>query len=527
MNTKLLSGVLSAFLFTCSGTMVLAQKNGERRVRIEITRNENGNESHVTREFDLNDGQQLADALRELGVMDELNVIGDDENLVLDLRRMRDGGLLNDMSMALRMADPDAVAQPRAYLGVYYGNWNESCDKEARKKDPPVKEGACITAVESGTPAEQAGLKEGDVIVAMDDRVITSGAGLLDAIRAHDPGDNVKLIYYRGKEKRSTTVALAARDNGPDVMSWNWHTDSAAYERAMEAFGRAMQDMALDSEARFGGAFLGVVGEDLPNNGGVHVTSVSDSSAAQRMGLKEGDAITAINGDKIDNFEDLIDHLADAQPGSKATVDVLRDGRAIVLNGELGERTGAFPMYGGPSGAPFMFPMPNIPDMPYPYSEDGMEEDANGAGQRAEHDHLRREMDELRREMDRLRRDLRGDVIREMRVTVEAVELSPEESTALKNKGVSTLDRSLDLTGLRIAPSPTDGAFDIAFQVPERGDLNVDVHDAGGERIYHETITGFKGNYARTLDMSDRAAGTYFVVISQNGKAQARKVVKQ
>jgi len=126
-----------------------------------------------------------------------------------------------------------------------------------------------------------------------------------------------------------------------------------------------------------------------------------------------------------------------------------------------------------------------------------------------------------------LRRDLRGDVIREMRVTVEAVELSPEESTALKNKGVSTLDRSLDLTGLRIAPSPTDGAFDIAFQVPERGDLNVDVHDAGGERIYHETITGFKGNYARTLDMSDRAAGTYFVVISQNGKAQARKVVKQ
>ena len=46
-------------------------------------------------------------------------------------------------------------------------------------------------------------------------------------------------------------------------------------------------------------------------------------------------------------------------------------------------------------------------------------------------------------------------------------------------------------------------------------------------RLYHETIPGFKGHYARSLDMSDRAAGTYSVVIAQNGKALARKVVKR
>src|SRR5690349_15642104 len=74
------------------------QPPGERKVRIEITRNENGNTSHVTREFDLSDEKQLVDALKELGVMDELNVIGSDENLVLDMRRMRQGGALNDMS---------------------------------------------------------------------------------------------------------------------------------------------------------------------------------------------------------------------------------------------------------------------------------------------------------------------------------------------------------------------------------------------------------------------------------------------
>ena len=149
------------------------------------------------------------------------------------------------------------------------------------------------------------------------------------------------------------------------------------------------------------------------------------------------------------------------------------------------------------------------------------------AEQARDRDEQRREIDELRREMDRLRRDLRGEVTRQMRVTIDAVELSREESDVLRNKGVNGLENTLDLPGLRVSPNPNDGSFDLAFQVPERGDLNVDVHDANGDRVYHESITGFKGNYERVLDMSDRPGGTYFVVITQNGKAQARKLVKQ
>ena len=105
MNRTVLLGTFGAVLLATHAPIASAQNEGERRVRIDITRNENGTESHVTREFDLNDQQQLADALRELGVMDEMNIIGDDENLVIDFKRMRDGGLLNDMSMALSLAD--------------------------------------------------------------------------------------------------------------------------------------------------------------------------------------------------------------------------------------------------------------------------------------------------------------------------------------------------------------------------------------------------------------------------------------
>ncbi|MBK7555582.1 MAG: hypothetical protein IPI55_13545 [Flavobacteriales bacterium] len=40
--------------------------------------------------------------------------------------------------------------------------------------------------------------------------------------------------------------------------------------------------------------------------------------------------------------------------------------------------------------------------------------------------------------------------------------------------------------------------------MPASGDLNVDVHDSNGDRVYHESISGFEGHYERVLDMSDR-----------------------
>lgn len=560
MKRTVLISTFGAILLATHAPMAAAQNEGERRVRIDITRNEHGSESHVTREFDLNDQQQLADALRELGVMDEMNLIGDDENLVIDFKRMRDGGLLNDMSMALSLADvAEDRGEPRAYLGVYYGNWNESGDEEAKKKGPPVKEGACVTAVENDTPAEKAGLKEGDVIIALDGKAIKSGEDLAEAIGENKPGENVKVTYYRGSEKETVNVTLATKmDEAPAMdRGWNWSGDNDAHnramqdhDRAMEGHDRAMEELANASRAEQSGAFLGVDGEDMPENGGVRITSVVDSSAAQRMGLKEDDIIRSINGEEIGDFEDLADLMEETEPDSDAQVWAKRDGKDITFSGKLGQRERMVWNWSGDGAAPFqliapmapvmpMTPMPPMPPDMDPEDQAEYERDmqeyrqdlAEHARDMAEHardrDEHRREMDELRREMDRLRRDLRSEVTREMRVTVDAVKLSQEESDVLKNKGVADLENTLDLPGLRVSPNPSSGSFDLAFQVPERGDLNVDLHDAGGDRVYHESITGFKGNYERVIDMSDRPNGTYFVVITQHGKAQAKKLVKQ
>ena len=52
-------------------------------------------------------------------------------------------------------------------------------------------------------------------------------------------------------------------------------------------------------------------------------------------------------------------------------------------------------------------------------------------------------------------------------------------------------------------------------------------NDANGERVYEERITGFKGRYERTLDLTDKATGSYYLVIQQGGKTTAQKLVKQ
>jgi hypothetical protein len=275
------------------------------------------------------------------------------------------------------------------------------------------------------------------------------------------------------------------------------------------------------------------------------------------MGLREGDIIRSINGEDVADFSELADEIGDMEPGDAIELAVQRDGQAISMNGNLGEEAPQADVFSAPPApcmpAPFSLVVPPPPPMPErnaaamspedraeyersmaeyerdmaEYARD-LEEQARDQSEYArERDEYRREMDELRQEMTRLRRDLRGEVSREMHVTVHSMSLSKEETELLKAKGVTNLDRTLGWSDLRIAPNPSSGPFRIVFQVPERGDLTVDVHNATGERVYHETITGFKGSYERLLDLEDHPSGAYFLVIGQGTATEARKLIKQ
>lgn len=75
----------------------------------------------------------------------------------------------------------------------------------------PQQDGAEVVEVPSGTPADLGGLKEGDVVVAVDDKQITDGIGLIVAIRSHQPGETITLTVRRGESRETISVKLDAK----------------------------------------------------------------------------------------------------------------------------------------------------------------------------------------------------------------------------------------------------------------------------------------------------------------------------
>jgi S1-C subfamily serine protease len=91
----------------------------------------------------------------------------------------------------------------RAFLGV-------RAQTAAADGSTAVGTGAQIASVEPGGAAEDSGLREGDVITAVDDRPVTTSTELTAAVRSHAPGDTVTLTLRRGDASESVEVTLGS-----------------------------------------------------------------------------------------------------------------------------------------------------------------------------------------------------------------------------------------------------------------------------------------------------------------------------
>jgi serine protease Do len=107
------------------------------------------------------------------------------------------------------LIDKGYVSRP--YLGVSFVTVTPSI---AESYGLATETGAMVYQVSQGSPADGAGLKWGDVVVAIDDKEITSSDDAILAIRAHQIGDEIQITYFRGSSHRTTSAVLIERPRG-------------------------------------------------------------------------------------------------------------------------------------------------------------------------------------------------------------------------------------------------------------------------------------------------------------------------
>jgi len=177
----------------------------------------------------------------------------------------------------------------RAYLGVYPQQVDQSMADYYGMKSP---RGVLITEVNEDTPADRAGLREGDIILSVDEKGIKNPSMLRNVISLSEVGEEVNLAIVRDGEERDVLVnleelpdAAGAAPNTPSVPNQDESLDGVTVRELTPA---------MRSTANFPDEIEGLL-----------VVGVATSSRAAREGLAEGDLIQEVGGNKIDSLGDF------------------------------------------------------------------------------------------------------------------------------------------------------------------------------------------------------------------------------
>ncbi|HMD46709.1 MAG TPA: trypsin-like peptidase domain-containing protein, partial [Acidimicrobiales bacterium] len=103
---------------------------------------------------------------------------------------------------------PQRAAATTAYIGVVVETVTPAL---ARADHLTPTAGALVTGVNTGGPADKAGIKAGEVIVSLGGQAVTSSSDLVTAVRSHHPGDTVSVVVFDGSTRRTVSVVLASQ----------------------------------------------------------------------------------------------------------------------------------------------------------------------------------------------------------------------------------------------------------------------------------------------------------------------------
>lgn len=223
----------------------------------------------------------------------------------------------------------DALSRPRGWLGVPVGDVDQ---RAARLYG--FTGGAYIGKVEPGTPADDAKLEEGDVILSVNGDKVLNGAALIKLISTSPPGTRLKLVVFREarEERAEISVVLGERPNNflDTIPAPGTAAAEPEPEKPKEAAKDNIAGMALELIAEADRAAL-----KLPEGvAGLIITKVEANTPAANCGLEKGDIVLRINGVAPATREDAADAVLNRSRDGQATLTVRKGelSRIYVMN---------------------------------------------------------------------------------------------------------------------------------------------------------------------------------------------------
>ena len=206
------------------------------------------------------------------------------------------------------------------YLGV---GLQEVTPERARALKLPTESGVEITSVIRDSPAEKAGLKPGDVVVAYNGQKIEGFDQFSRTVRETPVGHEVKLDIVRSGATQTITAKIENRTlprilpgpGGPPPVPNVPMPDIPRIFQGMNSPMLGIEAESIDGQlAQYFGA----------QDGGVLVRSVLKSSPAEKAGMKAGDVVLRIDDGKVLSAADISARLRAAQ-GKAVQLAVIRD----------------------------------------------------------------------------------------------------------------------------------------------------------------------------------------------------------
>lgn len=218
--------------------------------------------------------------------------------------------------------------EAKAYLGVYMKDVDESI---VELYSLASSEGAYISSVSHGSPADDAGLRRGDVIIELGGMAVKSAEDLRTAVENHKPSDKVEITLLRKGEMQTLTATLGERKplRAPNV----WVSRAPVFDKRMiviPEFGRGrlgIQYMELNPDL---GDYFG-----RPEGKGILITKVETETPAEKAGMKAGDVIISVGDRDIQDSEDLRYAISRHEGEEPLQIVVQRHNQQITFEVEL------------------------------------------------------------------------------------------------------------------------------------------------------------------------------------------------